>query len=71
MFGAGAESLADCTAYPYTPKGSGALGPVAQALALGTNLDYLLATQAVSESDDFGFAGDPYAILIDLGTTSS
>ena len=71
VFGAGAESLADCTAYPYTPKGSGALGPVAQALALGTNLDYLLATQAVSESDDFGFAGDPYAILIDLGTTSS
>jgi len=65
------QSLASCTAYPYTPKGSSALGPVAQALAIGAPLDYLLASQVVSESDDFGFAGDPYATIIDLGTTSS
>jgi hypothetical protein len=70
-FGAGAEDLADCAAYAYTPKGSGALGPVAQALAVGTSLDYLLASQAVSETDDFGFASDPYATPIDLGTTTS
>jgi hypothetical protein len=71
VFGAGVESLAACTAYPYTPKGSGAFGPVAQALAIGAPLDYLLASQTVSESDDLGFASDPYATLVDLGTTSS
>ena len=71
VFGAGVQSLASCTAYSYTPKGSGALGPVAQALAVGTALDYLLASQTVSETDDFGFAGDPYATVIDLGTTST
>ncbi len=71
VFGSGVQSLASCTAYPYTPKGSGALGPVAQALAVGTPLDYRLASETVSETDDFGFADDPYATVIDLGTTSS
>ncbi len=71
VFGLGGQSIAACAVYTYTPKGAGALGPVAQALALGTNLDYLLASQAVSESDDFGFASDPYATAIDLGTTTS
>jgi hypothetical protein len=71
VFGLGGQSIADCAVYTYTPKGAGALGPVAQALAVGTNLDYLLASEAVSESDDFGFASDPYATVIDLGTTTS
>ncbi len=70
VFGSGTQSLSDCIAYPYTPTGAGALGPVAQALAVGTDLDYLLASQAVSETDDFGFASDSYATVIDLGTTS-
>ena len=65
------QSLDSCAAYSYTPKGSGTLGPVAQALAVGTNLDYLLSGHAVAESDDFGFASDAYATAIDLGTTTN
>lgn len=71
VFGSGVQSLADCTAYPYTPRGSGGVGPVAQALAIGTNLDYGLASAGVLESDDFGFASDPYATVIDLGLASA
>ena len=71
VFGAGAQDLADCAVYTYTPKGAGVIGPVAQALAVGTNLDYLLASQAVSETDDFGFASDPYATAIDLGSAAA
>jgi hypothetical protein len=71
VFGLGEQSIADCAVYTYTPTGAGALGPVAQALAVGTNLDYLRASQAVSESDDFGFAHDPYATVIDLGNVSA
>ena len=47
------------------------IGPVAQALAVGTNLDYLLASEAVSETDDFGFPSDPYATAIDLGSAAA
>ena len=47
------------------------LGPVAQALAAGISLDYRLASEAVSESDDFGLASDPYSTLIDMGTIST
>ena len=70
VFGAGVQSLADCLAYPYAPRNSGSLGPVAQALVLGLNLDYGLASAAVVESDDFGLASDPYASLIDMGLAS-
>jgi hypothetical protein len=44
---------------------------VAQALAIGTNLDYGLASAGVLESDDFGLASDPYATVIDLGLASA
>jgi len=71
VFGAGLQDLATCVAYPYTPKGAGALGPVAQALAVGTALDDGQASQAVAERDDFGFAGDSYVTTIDLGTLST
>jgi hypothetical protein len=71
VFGGGLQSLANCVAYSCAITGAGALGPVAQALAVGTALDYGQASQAVSESDDFGFASDPYATIIDLGTLST
>ena len=71
VFGAGLQNLANCVVYPFTIKGSGALGPVAQALAVGASLDYQLAGQAVSESDDFGFATDSFVTTIDLGTIST
>jgi hypothetical protein len=71
IFGGGTQDLSTCTAYTYTPVGSGTFGSVAQMLALGMNLDYLLASQAVSESDDFGFASDPFASAIDMGLASA
>jgi hypothetical protein len=71
VFGGGAQDLSTCAVYTYTPVGSGAFGPVAEALAVGTNLDYRLASESVSESDDFGLSSDPYAALIDLGTVST
>jgi len=71
VFGGGLQDLSTCVAYPFTPKGSGLIGPVTQALAVGTNLDYRLAGEATSETDDFGFVSDPYATVIDMGTIST
>jgi Putative phage tail protein len=71
VFGSGVQDISTCVAYPYTPQGSGLLGPVAQALAVGTNLDYGLASALISEADDFGLASDPYVTLIDLGLASA
>jgi hypothetical protein len=44
-----------------------ALGPVASALAAGTNVDLGLASASVTESDDFGLASDGSLSQIDLG----
>jgi hypothetical protein len=71
IFGAAVQDLSTCVAYTYEPTGSGNLGPVSQALLVGTNLDYGLASAAVNESDDFGLASDPYTTVIDLGLASS
>ena len=71
IFGDQAQDLSSCIAYPYTPRGSGALGPVAQTLGVGASLDYGLASYGVNEADDFGLASDPYATLIDLGLASA
>jgi hypothetical protein len=70
-FGNAVEDISTCAVTTYTPVGSGVLGPVAQALAAGTSLDYRLATETVSETDDFGLASDPYSTLIDMGTVST
>ncbi len=70
VFGQAVQSLAACTAYSYTPIGSSYLGPVASALALGTSLDYNLASLAVTENDDFGLVSDPLTNVIDLGLAS-
>ena len=70
-FGNAPEDISTCAVYPYTPIGSGVLGPVAQALAAGTSLDYRLASELISEDDDFGLVGDPYSTLLDMGTVST
>ncbi len=71
IFGQGVQDLSTCVAYQYTPSGSGVMGPVAQTLATGTNVDCGLASTTASQSDDFGLASDPYPNFIDLGLASS
>jgi hypothetical protein len=71
IFGNSVQDLSTCVVYSYTPVGSGVSGAVTQSLGVGSNLDYGLANSGVNESDDFGSASDPYAILIDLGLASA
>ncbi|AWB24196.1 hypothetical protein DA075_27695 [Methylobacterium currus] len=71
VFGGGLQDLATCTAYPYTPTGSGRIGPVAATLAAGNPVDLGLASQVAAQADDFGLASDPYPTVIDLGLASS
>jgi hypothetical protein len=71
IFGGAVQDISTCTAYTYRPIGSGMFGPVAQALAAGSNIDCGLASAAAAEYDDFGFASDPYPNFVDLGLASS
>lgn len=72
IFGQAVEDLSECTVYTYTPNGQGqALGPVAQAMSLGTSLDYGLASAGVTESDDFGLASTVSNAIIDMGWVSA
>ncbi len=70
LFGGAPQDLSTCTAYPFTPIGSGLFGPVAQAIAVGTSSDDGLASGAANESDSFGLASDPYTELVDMGLAS-
>jgi hypothetical protein len=71
-FGSGVQDLSTCAVYDYTPSGAGALGPVTQALAIGTDLDWGAVTAPVVESDDWGagVAAAPVA-FIDLGAVTN
>ena len=71
VFGAGVEDLSTCAAYAYTPNGSGALGPVAQALLVGTNLDFGNVIASATETDDWGSAAVSSIAEIDLGNVTS
>ncbi|MGF3025539.1 phage tail protein [Methylobacterium aquaticum] len=71
VFGGAVQDLATCVAYTYTPLGSGRMGPVAEALAVGNPVDLGIASQVAAQSDDFGLASDPYPFFIDLGLASS
>jgi hypothetical protein len=71
VFGAGVEDLSACTAYAYTPNGSGALGPVTQALLVGTNLDFGDVRSSATETDDWGSATVSAVAEIDLGNVTS
>ena len=71
VFRGALEDLSSCQAYTYTPRGSGTLGALTRALAVGTNADCGLASAASAEDDDFGVASDPYSTPIDLGLAAS
>ncbi len=70
VFGATQQDLSTCTAFAYTPVGSGVFGPVSQAIAAGTSFDEGLASAAVTQSDDDGLASDPYTRTLDMGLAS-
>jgi hypothetical protein len=72
VFGGGTQSLASCTAFAYTPTGASELGPVTQALQIGTSLDFGGVTSSFTETDDWGanVAIAPIA-FIDLGNVTS
>jgi hypothetical protein len=66
-FGAGVQDLSTCSPYSYTPSGTGAIGPVTQALLIGTTLDFGNASSAVSETDNWGNVIVAATTSIDLG----
>lgn len=69
IFGRAVEDLSECTVYTYTPTGAGSpIGPVTQALLVGTNLDFGRVSSAVSETDQWGIVTDGILLAsIDLG----
>ncbi len=71
IFGQSVQDLSTCVAYSYTPTGASTLGPVAQALAVGSNLDYGLASASINETDDLGFASDSFVTIVDMGLASA
>jgi hypothetical protein len=54
IFGQATQDLSTCVGYSYTPVGSGTIGPVAQALAVGSNLDLGSVSTMPNEADSFG-----------------
>jgi hypothetical protein len=72
VFGGGVQDLSTCAVYAYTPTGASALGPVTQALLIGTNLDFGLVSQPVTEAEDWGpnVALAPMA-FVDLGSVTN
>jgi hypothetical protein len=72
IFGSGLQSLSSCAAYSYTIAGTGMLGPVASALAIGAAMDFGHALgDAVSEADDYGGVATAVTATIDLGNCTS
>ena len=72
VFGAGVQDLSTCTVYTYTPSGVGTIGPVTQALIVGTNLDFGSVAAPVSQSEDWGFGvASAAAVSVDLGAVAS
>jgi hypothetical protein len=66
-FGAGVQDLSTCTSYNYTPNGNGQIGPVTQALLIGTNLDFGNVTSGVSVADSWGSTTSAPIASVDLG----
>ena len=72
IFGGGLQDISTCVAYPYTVHGTGLMGPVASALAVGAALDYgHVSGDAIAESDDLGNVSSPATTIIDLGNVTS
>ncbi|MGO9743986.1 MAG: phage tail protein [Roseiarcus sp.] len=62
------EDLSTCAVYTYTPTGAGMIGPVTEALLLGTSMDWgAVAGDPVALSDDWGTASSPTTVIVDLG----
>ncbi len=70
IWAGGLQDLSTCTAYPFTPVGSGLFGPTAAEIATGTSFDEGLASAAAAQADDYGLASDPYASPLDDGLAS-
>ncbi|MGO8740083.1 phage tail protein [Rhodoblastus sp.] len=72
IFGGGLQELSACTAYSYAIAGTGTLGPVASARAIGTAMDFgHVSRDSVSESDDYGTVSTTVTTIIDLGNCTS
>ena len=71
VFGGGVQDISTCTAYPYQIQGTGILGPVVSALAIGTAMDFGAVSSGVSESDDYGIVSNAATTFIDLGNVTS
>ena len=65
------QDISTCTAYPYQIQGTGILGPVVSALAIGTAMDFGAVSSGVSESDDYGIVSNAATTFIDLGNVTS
>ena len=63
VFGGGVQDLSTCAVYTYTPTGNAAEHPVAEAMLVGSSLDFGLTTGTVSTIDDFGA---PPSLLVAL-----
>ena len=69
VFGGGVQDLSTCAVYTYTPTGNAAEHPVAEAMLVGSSLDFGLTTGTVSTMDDFGAPPSlPVALDVDLAT---
>ncbi|MGP0058401.1 MAG: phage tail protein [Beijerinckiaceae bacterium] len=68
IFGGAAQDLSTCTAYTYTPIGTGSQDPIAAQLASGLPVDLGFVNLTPLLLDDFGTVG-PGAVLgaLDLG----
>lgn len=72
ILGGGVQDVSACAAYAYTIAGTGALGAVTSALAVGSAMDFgHVAGDGLSGSDDYGTVASPVSTVIDLGNCSS
>jgi hypothetical protein len=69
VFGNGAQNLATCAVYIYTPSGVSSASPIAGQLATGLPLDLGFVTVSPIVSDDFGSPFGAVLGAIDLGGT--
>jgi hypothetical protein len=71
VFGNGVEELSACTAYAYTPAGTGSSDPIAAQLLTGLPLDLGSVAAAPVLADDFGTAAGVALAVIDLGVIAA
>lgn len=68
VFGGGLQDLSTCTAYSFSPAGTGLADPIATQLLSGLPTDLGQASDAVAIGDDFGTIGAGAVVgTVDLG----